>query len=481
MIKDVLTAFKEKIEKNVRQADNKKVNVAFVKLDQKPISSNTINLLLFTGNEKRNLPVYHDRIAPLPEEKAIVQKPNLRLSLDVLMIFNFSQYTNAIDCYDQVLGLFYVDDQLLVNFDGQQVSVEVVISSFNDRNEIEIRNSFQIPGAPLLRYDLNYALIQGSAKKFPAIQKWDVNGTPSDDKLPLEVIENLLQPIQNGLSDINSREGNFLGLTPETVQHRQHQVTVRYKELRVSYESAREQLRQILMKDKFTWYHAAVNVFSDRLLQNQNLLEATTGGFEILKATVEHTKDERMSFSSAFENHLMTTVAFKSIQQLLIEKVVAFNGVCKSLYDFDEQSMEIKGEKKLSFEQEKIWWWQMAHTLLQLVKTYDEVMEQKLFHHQQVPSTGLIVFLKSLRDQLTGPIEQIKTLNLRYFDEDQTATEESSNSTGPIGKPRPGDDGKLAFLIAYKAANEDHQSDLPVGQSLETQLQKFLSKIISYN
>ena len=468
---EVLEKFREKVESNLHQADRKKVKVAFAQINKEPLQSEAINLTLFSSSERRDLPMTYQNRVEKGGDEVIVRRPNLRLTLNVLLIFNFSRYENAIECYNQVIGLFYVSDFLQVEFDGQQVSVEVLASHFDDRNEIEIRNSFQLPAAPVLRYDLNYALIQGNATKEEALKGVKVNGKtlpPDDHFLPREVISKLLWPVEDLMQKIFQKENNLIYIWPEGIVDEPEAIKKRLDSLKESHQKAINFLSSLLEPPQILPVQSpAVEVLSKQLNECLKLLQQIPDGppYEEFTPLLEECRTLRVAANKDFKQNLLQTHFYWQSIATIEQRIALFNEVGQSLYTGNIY------KKKLTLEQEKIKWWELSGLLNNVRSAYEQEIKEKCGEEPTGPLLQLADEWTALSDQLNYPIEELEKLNEIYFD--------------GLHPRRPGDDGKIVFVQAHYACN--FKKDTPpltpseVPQYLQYVLIEFLKQLIIIN
>ncbi|KAF7785714.1 hypothetical protein PRUB_a0079 [Pseudoalteromonas rubra] len=148
--------------------------IEFIDPGQSPhvLHKNKVNLVLFSSQQESAF----NGGNPLgytitPEAKARPQKAPLHLSLNMLLIFNQKDYSEGLKFYEIILRHLYSNSILLHTKTGDKSAqqsdwqVDVVLSHFSAREELEIWNNFNVSGLPLLRYELNWVRVSALAKK----------------------------------------------------------------------------------------------------------------------------------------------------------------------------------------------------------------------------------------------------------------------------------------------------------------------------
>lgn len=434
MIYDVLDAFRKQIMEYISKvsfegmtSDQPKVDVEYVKADtsDQPLTSNAINLMLFTARERRDLLGTPEILAPKQQvidhhpaktqaPELIHKIPNLRISLDVLLIFNFKLPQNAIDCFNQVLGLFYTHNTLQVSFDGYHVAVEVLLSGFDDRNEIEIRNSFHVPGAPLLRYDLNFALIQGVSKKVPGIDKITLDTEAKEGWMaPYFLQRRLLDPLQQGLDRIRSHENNYIRL--ETSAPVSWEALIQQgKEISASYDQSLELIRNLIADSGFKRYKPVLENLKQHLEKNKLKIDpATQRVTDRTSAALQDTYHQKIRETQvdtiASKEVLKTNIQLIYDQEPrlsnLIEKLNAFNKTAEEMYELHSGLLR---EKELSSEHLIVKWWQFEYQLKAVQYGYDQEIQMRL--PGKSTAAHWFDYLQSLSKKLEDPVRQVDVM-----------------------------------------------------------------------
>lgn len=189
MILDVIKAFKSELNSAI--GANMLIaspDVDFIK--DGTLQKNKINLMLFSSSQNDNLTggiPYIQSVTKIKSREVTLKKPPLSLSLNMLLIFNLSEYDDSISYYQKIIAYLYTNSILTIQEGGQDKRIDILLSNFNTREELEIWNNFKVSGIPLLRYELNYAQVNATTtlkNSHPIIRRAKSVIDPGDENIP---------------------------------------------------------------------------------------------------------------------------------------------------------------------------------------------------------------------------------------------------------------------------------------------------------
>jgi hypothetical protein len=223
MLNTILHNFKDAVTKAVVHSGFDSEGASIVHFvdptsEGESLVSEGINIALFGSTAAREIRGETSFGIPNRDSNTgIQQKPDLKVSLDVVILFNFKKYGLALDCYEQVLSYFYNNDLLQSAFNGFDNEVQVLLEGFNDRNEIELWNTFSAPGIPLLRYDLKYALVSGSMVQLPVIKEISAKtDSINTSNVSILIMSLAYKPAQEILAKVTVATNLFCAVNPNS-------------------------------------------------------------------------------------------------------------------------------------------------------------------------------------------------------------------------------------------------------------------------
>jgi hypothetical protein len=444
MFNNVLQNIGSQLEQNVlRSMEGTGYNtVRFLNLKsgEDRLQPNAVNIVLFGTTAERSIMGSPTFSTPTSNNMGIEQKPPLKLSVDILFIFNFSNYEVALAIYSQVLGYFYNNDLMNVPFDGYPNEVQILLSSFNDRDEIELWNSFGISGTPILRYDLKYVMISGKTRELPIIRTVSIDGgviNPEDAGISSLVLNMIYYPIDVILKGITEKTNSFcsIQLTGDEVKDNA-EIKLRYAEVTNSYVIAdteilrvKAELTLMISKERDPAYPKLYTQFNpffpsidgllkillkDRQeLENQGSDPSTQNYAQLCALAQSFTKDPG-SLTQNFLRQLSTTSTYLVITSTIDDQIVRFDVIGASTYGTDGETNGSRASEQLSLVQLRVKWWELEDALKTLSRIYTEEEANPLL---QIDGQAYIEFKNLLLEcqiQLNTPIDTFSKLNNTY-------------------------------------------------------------------
>jgi len=402
------------------------VRLLNLKKGEDRLLSNALNVVLFSTKAERDLMGISTYSVPTTGEDGLMQKPPLKLSVDILFIFNYSNYDIALSIYSQVLGYFYNNDLINVPFDGYPNEVQILLSSFNDRDEIELWNAFNMAGTPVLRYELQHLMISGKTEELPYIKKIALSGStldPENAGMDPIILNMVYYPIEGYLNGITQKANTFCsyqGTGPE--------LDKRYDELIASFDIAYAQTEQLLIQlggdsiasptaldqiDQFYPFYPAIKGIMEEIITDRDeVKDAGKDDPELCTLLKTMTQGED-SLTASLLKRLTKSTEYEGITNSLNEAILKFNVLGESAYG--EMPIHSDNPKDLSMLQLRTKWWKLGNLLHQLHKDYQDTQENPLLDFPAIPAyRNFIDLLKECEDQLVKPIAEFTLLNERY-------------------------------------------------------------------
>jgi hypothetical protein len=427
------------------------------------LQPNAINIILFGTTAARDIMGSPTFSTPTSNNMGIEQKPPLKLSVDILFIFNFSNYEIALAIYGQVLGYFYNNDLLNVPFDGYPNDVQILLSSFNDRDEIELWNSFGISGTPILRYDLKYVMLSGKTRELPIVRSVSVNGgvmNPEEAGISSLVLNMIYYPIDVILKGITEKTNAFcsIQLTGDEVKDNA-EISHRFDELTQSYLTADAKIKvlkaelSLMMSEErdpaypklyaqFNPFFPSIDGLQRILIEDRTELEKqgsdpTTQNYEALCTLAQSFTQGSGSLTQTFLQQLSTTSAYLVITTTIDDQIVRFNVIGESTYGKLDTTVLSNSSDQLSLVQLRVKWWELEDALKTLSRIYKEEEGNALLQINETAYTNFRNLLLECQTQLNQPIEDFSTLNNTY-------NHGSGDGINPVVR--------MAYFDAYKNA-----------------------------
>ena len=477
MVNTILKRYQEILRDQVIRSvvDNSNgIDVKFVKPYAKgnELHMNAINIALFGSTAEKDLLGTNSFGTPTTGNKAINQKPPLRISLDTLLIFNFRRYETALDCYGQVLGYFYNNDVFKVISDGYENQVQVLLSSFNDLSEIEIWNSFNTPGSMLLRYELKYAIITGRFDELPVIRKFSsAIGQPDPEGVSNLIMNMIYQPVASIYNDtvlLATNDFCSIILDAEGVQAI---LDERYNKLVDSYTLAydailsfKDQLElDILNGDLesavFTPFIPSIDgilVLNEKYQQRiNNEGPATPLNFNAICQLAKEQIYPPLGLISLFFYKLKETSDYLWIAENIDEGIAAFNVVGHSTYELIlAPEIGFIERPELSVLQIRQKWWEIESKMSELLEKYQNEIDSSLLVREGAVYLEFKELLEACRSQIIEPYDVFSELNIEF------------NKGSVTNLPDP---VRAAYTAAYadcfKAINFIDNQEVPVALS----------------
>lgn len=437
MVNTILKRYQEILRDQVIRSvvDNSNgIDVKFVKPYAKgdELHMNAINIVLFGSTAEKDLLGTSTFGTPNSENKAINQKPSLRLTLDTLLIFNFRRYETALDCYGQVLGYFYNNDVFKVFSDGYENQVEILLSSFRDLNEIEIWNSFNMPGLMLLRYELKYALITGRFDELPVIRKYSSSiGQPDSAGVSNLIMNMVYQPVGAIYNDtVLFTTNNFCSITLDT-EDVQAILDERYTKLVDSYTLAFDaiELFKVRLESDISNGELEAAIFQPFipsidgiLLLNENFQTRissvgppTPGNFNAICLLAKEQIYPPIGLINLFLYKLKETSDYLRIEEKINEGIAAFNVVGYSAYvPITGPNAEFIERPELSVLQIRQKWWEIESEMTQLLEKYQNEIDSRLLAREGEVYLEFKDLLVACQTQIIEPYELFSGLNIKF-------------------------------------------------------------------
>ena len=462
MISTILNTFKNVIKDQVLQYEGgsrNEVDVEYVRLDNSSGDSlypDAINIALFGSGAEKDLLGTYKYSTPTSGNNAMNEKPPLRVAIDVLLLFNFSDYLTALRSYDLVLAYFYNNDLLHVSDGGDEINeVQVLLSRFNDLDEIEIWSSFNTPGIPIFRYELKYAIIPGRFDELPMIQKVSATeGILYPEEIGTLIMNMVYVPINDYLNGILTATTTFCSiavpkiekdsnqlpsdfLTQDEQESLQQEIENKYKELIVSYKVAAGLIRryrdslQTQIKNKelskvefepfipsMTGTIHKTNSYQDELIEIKPTVDNYYDVCKIAKEKIEGAT----GLPADFMSRLVRTTEYLNLVDVLEQDIITFNATGGSCYKpvGDYPFTSFLGASDISTMQWRKKWWDIESKMTQLGTDYLETELNELFNQEDKKGKerlALITFKEIIAIclvQLFLPYEEFKILNIEY-------------------------------------------------------------------
>lgn len=445
MFNNVLQNIGSQLEQNVlRSMEGTGYNtVRFLNLKsgEDRLQPNSVNIVLFGTTAERSIMGSPTFSTPTSNNMGIEQKPPLKLSVDILFIFNFSNYEVALAIYSQVLGYFYNNDLMNVPFDGYPNEVQILLSSFNDRDEIELWNSFGISGTPILRYDLKYVMISGKTTELPIIKTVSIDGgviNPEEAGISGLVLNMIYYPIDGILKEITQKTNSFcsIQLTGDEVKD-DAEIKRRYTELTDSYVIAdaeivrvQAELRLMVSKERdpaypklfmqFNPFFPSIGGLQKTLLKDRTELEKqgvdpSAQNYAALCTLAQSFTQGASSLTQSFLQQLSTTSSYLLITTAINEQIVRFDAIGVSTYGTNEgAARNTRASEQLSLVQLRVKWWELEDALKTLSRIYTEEEASPLLQIDELAYTDFKNLLVECQQQLNLPIDAFSKLNNTY-------------------------------------------------------------------
>jgi len=488
MLNTILHTIKANIEQYaLASADNEdEFVVRFVdpNSSEDTLYPDAINIALFGSIPEKEIRGSASFNVPTSGNLGIAQKAPLKLTIDLLLLFNFNKYDTAIECYEQVLGYFYNHDVLNIPFDGYETRVEVLLSGFTDRNEIEIWNSFNTPGIPMLRYFFRYVLISGKVAQLPVIQEVSATVDTMDAEaagIDPMVLSYLYEPIVDMVQAIVQATVTFCSVD-RLSDSADALLSTCFTELMDSYaetlsnvQEYKQQLKGGFKKDptmrkEFEPFVPAISGLQLLVKKYAKKLEflgadLTTNYAKICVMATRNIRGRNSGISGLFLQQLSTNTAYVEITTNIEAQISEFMLVGDSTY-IPVGSMpydSFKNNEQLSQLQLQKKWWDLEDLLKKTSACYADEEANSLVDQQGAVYENFCTLLKSCAAQLDSPIETFTALNQQYNNRTTEITSEIQEQY------------KDAYTNAYEAINYiDKQT---ITSSLAKSLQLILLKL----
>jgi len=492
MLNTILQKIKSNLEDIALQAEGNenKFTVRFVDPNngEETLYPNAINIALFGSIAEKDIMGNATFSVPTSGNLGIAQKAPLKLSIDILLLFNFTNYATAIDCYGQVLGYFYNNDIMNVPFDGYDTRVEVLLSSFNDRNEIEIWNSFNTPGIPMLRYYFRYVLISGRVEQLPVVRNVSLDADIVDaaaSEIDAMILNFIYYPIEDIVQGIVQKTLAFCSIN--LVEDESDEIIeTRYNELIDSYSITVQEINDFkkglkasfstdpTMKKEFSPFIPAISGL--QLLLKKYAKELVFLGKDTImnytkicvlaKSNIE---GENRGLSLLLLQQLTTATEYLEITTNINTQILSFVTVGDSVYiPLGTYPYNVfKESQQLSLLQLQKKWWDLEDLLKQTKACYAVEKESSLLDDRGVVYTNFIALLKNCGLQINEPINKFTKLNEKYNNRNTEITAEIKEAY------------LKAYTDAYQAINYiDSES---IVMNLTKSLQYILIKQSTHN
>ena len=444
MFNTVLQSIGSQLEQNVlRSMEGTGFNtVRFLNLKsgEDRLQPNAINIILFGTTAERSIMGSPTFSTPTSNNMGIEQKPPLKLSVDILFIFNFSNYEVALAIYSQVLGYFYNNDLMNVPFDGYPNEVQILLSSFNDRDEIELWNSFGISGTPILRYDLKYVMLSGKTTELPIVRTVSVDGgvmNPEELGISSLVLNMIYYPVDTILKGITEKTGAFCSIQLTGDESKDNaEIKRRFTELTESYviadaaiERLKVELNLMMSKERDPAYPKLFNQFNPffpsidglqkTLRSDRNELETqgsdpTVANYKMLCALAQSFTQGSGSLTQSFLTQLSITSTYLLISSSIDDQIVRFNVIGVSTYGEQDTNIGSSASEQLSLVQLRMKWWELEDALRVLSRIYIEQESNPLLQLNEPAYIQFKNLLIECNMQLNQPIDDFSKLNNIY-------------------------------------------------------------------
>jgi hypothetical protein len=461
MISSIIHTFENTIENQALAYDgvsSKKVDVQYVKLENGQGDSlypDAINIALFGSNPERDLTGTYRYTTPTKGNEAMNEKPPLRVSVDVLLLFNFSDYLTALRSYDLVFAYFYNNDLLKVSSGDQTHSIQVLMSQFNDLNEIEIWSSFNSPGIPMLRYELKFAIIPGKFEELPMIKEISTSeGILHKSVIPPMVSDLFYTPIYTVLNTtviqktsafcsipVPKTQKEIDQLSKEEKRKLQETIDLRYATLLNSYSIAQQEIalyktdlerrmnEGILNKEEYEPYIPSITGLEIKTEEYSIELSPLSPTIETYYETCEETKEKVEGITGLpadYTKRLSLTSAYVNTTDALDQDILDFNAVGGQGYipRGQEPYGSFKQVDDLSTMQWRKYWWEIENKMTLLINDYESTKSNDLFNQQGASFEVFTDLIDICLDQLVVPYEQFKSLNIRFNRENPKESQE---------------------------------------------------------
>lgn len=420
MIRTVIDTFKEAIETNLRKVDGSSVKVSYVNLEKRKdtLVPDAINLFLFTSRERRDLRTASNwQIPTQKDQRGVSTSSALPITLDLLVIFNLGgkdNYEKALDCYAQVLAYFYKQNSLEAKFEGFNTTVNVLSTGFDTLNEIEIRNSLNIPGTPILRYDLKFALVRGKVEALPVLRSVPTQTGPVEGPkatLP-PVAEYLVKaPVGRTLNAIQDQIKNLL--QEPSPQPRNEDLLIPLKK---AYNNGITRLLSIATHAGKSYQFA---IQRNREQYDHFLLELPEFARELTPALRQLLKTQSQALKTRFQyfvTDLEIAEEYLPSLELPMQEIKLLNQLGVSLYSSSQRlfAKNLKPVNGLNEEDFIKKWWELQQGVEQLQDTYLSLRKNALKTAPTGPAGPIKAFLKGAAAQLTAPLERTRKQNKIY-------------------------------------------------------------------
>lgn len=438
MLSSILHKYRQVIQDLVASTVSEGANTIDVKF-VKPSSprgehlhANAINVAVFGSTAEKDLLGTYTFGTPTTGNNAVNQKPPLRVTLDTLLIFNLRRYETAIDCYGQVIGYFYNNDILTVLSDGYPNEVQVLLSSFDDRNEIEIWSSFNTPGILMLRYELKYALVTGKFEELPVIRGYSANAAPPTTPLVDALILNMIYvPVVEYMNQYILTATNTFCSVSLKDPDADALISVRYDALLVSYEETGEKIREFreslrtsiqngeLDRSVYGPFMPSLDGILDLTKRYRTNLEqmapADRERYEEICAVAKAQIEGAVGLPSVFMDKLVETSVYLQISATIDAGIDSFNEVGESTYEQVGSGGEsFRQRPELSTLQVRQKWWELESDMSDLLSAYSEEIDSPLLDREGEVYRKFRQLLESCRARIIEPYEAFNALNAQY-------------------------------------------------------------------
>ncbi len=437
MLSSILHTIKTEIAEYALNKEEKHINVHFVSPNssKENLYPESINIALFGSNQERDIKGCTTFNVSTSGNLGLAQKPPLKLSIDLLLLFNFTKYSTALEYYEQVIGFFYNNDIINVSFDGYDNRVEVLLSNFSDRNEIEIWNSFNTPGIPMLRYFFRYALVSGKVKQLPIVRKVSVDTERiSPDKAIIDamILSFIYYPIEEIIQNLVQKTTAFCSInltekdTDETIDIRFQELLDCYKSTFIKVQSFRLNFEnqfeaEPAFKKEFKSFMPSINGLE--ILIKEYREELANYSFSIVKKyenlcllSKSNIDGKKRGLSLLFLEKLTSATAYLDIIKSIENQILTFTTVGNSAYIGVGKPpyTSFKENSQLSQLQLQKKWWELEDLISKLQTCYKAQIQNPLLDKKGNVYTEFIQLLENCKQQTYIPLETFKDLNVKY-------------------------------------------------------------------
>ncbi|MDR6240037.1 hypothetical protein [Aureibacter tunicatorum] len=372
-------------------------DIKWITLDSKqPLMPESVNIAVFGSKEARQIQGI-DSFTPQGEEtKGIKTKPPLKLSLDVLILFNLKDYESAFLCYVQVIGFLYNHNTFTMRYNGAEYSLSILPSQFLDRDEIDIWSAFHVPGIPILRYEIKYVLISGDIKVLPMVKSTAVDSTVSeDDILPVSVIYTIKEPIINELNSLIQniekihQEWGVLGILEG----------MRKRKLIKHYNEVQKEIYSILT---LHWGYIFLFSLINRVLTEQrNKIKESRG----LDKEVLHGFIKSLEYvKTLFCKHIITGTSYVNVCSPFNDRISLLHHQEMTMTELSKSDMMIPSQYILKA-------WQMNDMMIKLKKTLVQIIDGQVFESESFwkqAGSKLIERLSWIEDRFSNKLKELQ-------------------------------------------------------------------------